>query len=135
VRQRPAALSELTYCWSYCILSTLLGLRFKDRPAGRGWKERVEFFQAEFHDVRTRTALSADTARLVSKGDAEVLLVDSHCHALPHWFEPVEVLLHQMDANGVEKATLVQVRGQLDNRIDGARDRPAVLDVETRLAA
>jgi L-fuconolactonase len=28
----------------------------------------------------------------------------------------VEVLLHQMDANGVEKATLVQVRGQFDNR-------------------
>jgi L-fuconolactonase len=44
------------------------------------------------------------------------IVVDSHCHALPHWFEPVEVLLHQMDANGVEKATLVQVRGQFDNR-------------------
>jgi L-fuconolactonase len=27
----------------------------------------------------------------------------------------VEVLLHQMDANGVEKGTLVQVRGQFDN--------------------
>jgi L-fuconolactonase len=45
-----------------------------------------------------------------------VLIVDSHCHALPHWFEPVEVLLHQMNANAVEKATLVQVRGQFDNR-------------------
>jgi L-fuconolactonase len=44
------------------------------------------------------------------------VIVDSHCHALPHWFEPVEVLLHQMDANGVDKATLVQVRGQFDNR-------------------
>jgi L-fuconolactonase len=43
-------------------------------------------------------------------------MVDTHCHALPHWFEPVEVLLHQMNANGVEKATLVQVRGQFDNR-------------------
>jgi L-fuconolactonase len=43
------------------------------------------------------------------------VIVDSHCHALPHWFEPVEALLHQMDANGVDKATLVQVRGQLDN--------------------
>src|SRR5215813_1419714 len=43
-------------------------------------------------------------------------IVDTHCHALPHWFEPVEVLLHQMNANGVEKATLVQVRGQFDNR-------------------
>jgi L-fuconolactonase len=45
-----------------------------------------------------------------------VIVVDSHCHALPHWFEPVEVLLHQMDANGVEKATLVQVGGEFDNR-------------------
>jgi L-fuconolactonase len=47
---------------------------------------------------------------------SRAIVVDSHCHALPHWFEPVEVLLHQMDANGVEKATLVQVRGQFDNR-------------------
>ena len=45
-----------------------------------------------------------------------MLIVDTHCHALPHWFEPVEVLLHQMHANGVEKALLVQVRGQFDNR-------------------
>lgn len=55
------------------------------------------------------------------------MVVDSHCHALPHWFEPVEVLLHQMNANGVEKATLVQVRGQFDNRyiIECARHLPA----------
>src|ERR1700752_966244 len=45
-----------------------------------------------------------------------MLIVDTHCHALPHWFEPVEVLLHQMHANGGEKATLGQVRGQFDNR-------------------
>jgi L-fuconolactonase len=45
-----------------------------------------------------------------------MLIVDTHCHALPHWFEPVELLLQQMHANGVEKATLVQVRGQFDNR-------------------
>jgi L-fuconolactonase len=58
-----------------------------------------------------------------------VIVVDSHCHALPHWFEPVEVLLHQMNANGVEKATLVQVRGQFDNRyvIDCVRRFPARL--------
>jgi hypothetical protein len=48
--------------------------------------------------------------------EATMLIVDTHCHALPHWFEPVEVLLHQMHANGVEKALLVQVRGQFDNR-------------------
>jgi len=59
-----------------------------------------------------------------------MLIVDTHCHALPHWFEPVEVLLHQMHANGVEKALLVQVRGQFDNRgIHLARDtmRPQLL--------
>ena len=56
-----------------------------------------------------------------------MIIVDSHCHALPHWFEPVEVLLHQMDANGVEKAILVQVRGQFDNRyiIECVRRFPA----------
>ena len=58
-----------------------------------------------------------------------MIVVDSHCHALPHWFEPVEVLLHQMTANGVEKATLVQVRGQFDNRylIECVRRFPAQL--------
>jgi L-fuconolactonase len=45
-----------------------------------------------------------------------MIIVDTHCHALPHWFEPVELLLQQMHANDVEKATLVQVRGQYDNR-------------------
>jgi L-fuconolactonase len=45
-----------------------------------------------------------------------MIVVDAHCHALPHWFEPVEVLLHQMDANGVQKATLAQVVGEFDNR-------------------
>jgi L-fuconolactonase len=45
-----------------------------------------------------------------------MIIVDTHCHALPHWFEPVEVLLHQMNANGVDKAALIQVRGQFDNR-------------------
>src|SRR5262249_11392609 len=45
-----------------------------------------------------------------------MIIVDTHCHALPHWFEPVEMLLHQMNANGVNKATLIQVRGQFDNR-------------------
>lgn len=39
----------------------------------------------------------------------------------------MEVLLYQMDANGVEKATLVQVRGQFDNRyvIECVRRFPA----------
>jgi len=45
-----------------------------------------------------------------------MVIVDTHCHALPHWFEPVEVLLHQMYTHGVEKAALIQVMGQFDNR-------------------
>ena len=24
-----------------------------------------------------------------------MLILDTHCHALPHWFEPMETLLHQ----------------------------------------
>jgi L-fuconolactonase len=42
-------------------------------------------------------------------------IVDSHCHVALGWYEPVEVLLHQMDANGVERANLIQMRGQFDN--------------------
>lgn len=42
-------------------------------------------------------------------------IVDSHCHAALGWYEPVEVLLHQMDRHGVEQAALIQIRGQSDN--------------------
>ena len=42
-------------------------------------------------------------------------IVDTHCHAGETWFEPIEVLLHQMDANDVDKAVLVQHRGAFDN--------------------
>ncbi len=44
-----------------------------------------------------------------------MLIVDTHCHVSPVWYEPVEALLHQMDRNGVERAILVQIRGQADN--------------------
>ena len=43
------------------------------------------------------------------------MIIDSHCHASPTWYEPVETLLFQMDRAGVEKATLVQMLGQFDN--------------------
>ena len=43
------------------------------------------------------------------------MIVDSHCHAALGWYEPIEVLLRQMDANGVERAILIQIRGQFDN--------------------
>lgn len=43
-------------------------------------------------------------------------IVDSHVHTSPIWYEPIESLLHQMDANGVAQAILVQHGGQFDNR-------------------
>ena len=42
-------------------------------------------------------------------------VVDSHCHASPLWYEPVETLLYQMDTNGVDAAVLIQMQGQFDN--------------------
>ncbi len=45
-----------------------------------------------------------------------MLIVDSHCHVSPCWYEPVETLLFQMDRNGVERAVLIQMNGQADNR-------------------
>ena len=35
-------------------------------------------------------------------------IVDSHCHAARGWYEPIEVLLSQLDRNGVELAALIQ---------------------------
>jgi L-fuconolactonase len=43
------------------------------------------------------------------------MIVDSHAHASTHWFEPIEVLLFQMDRNGVERVVLVQLRSEFDN--------------------
>ena len=45
-----------------------------------------------------------------------MLTIDTHCHASPFWFEPIEVLLFQMNRNAVDKAALIQHRGQYDNR-------------------
>jgi L-fuconolactonase len=44
-----------------------------------------------------------------------VRIVDSHCHAALGWYEPVEVLLAQMDRSGVEQAALIQINGETDN--------------------
>ena len=44
-----------------------------------------------------------------------MVIVDSHCHASPVWYEPVESLLHQMERNGVEHAILIQMQGQANN--------------------
>ena len=42
-------------------------------------------------------------------------IVDTHCHACLSWYEPVEMLVAQMDAAGVGHACLVQIKGQYDN--------------------
>ena len=46
--------------------------------------------------------------------------IDCHCHVSPVWFEPVETLLFQMDRLEVERAVLVQLLGQADNRYQQA---------------
>ncbi len=44
-----------------------------------------------------------------------MIIVDSHCHVSPVWYEPVESLLFQMERHGVEHAVLIQMQGQFDN--------------------
>ena len=44
-----------------------------------------------------------------------VVVVDTHCHASPYWYAPVESLLDEMIRAGVDKATLVQIGGIYDN--------------------
>lgn len=44
-----------------------------------------------------------------------MIIVDSHVHVSPVWFEPVESLLFQMDQNGVNHAVLLQIYGQFNN--------------------
>ena len=62
---------------------------------------------------------------------APMIIVDTHCHAGRNWFEPVELLIHQMDTNGVDKAVLVQHRGTYDNSylLECARRFPGRLAV------
>lgn len=43
------------------------------------------------------------------------MIVDTHTHAGTSWFEPVESLIHQMDANSVQRSVLVQHAGMYDN--------------------
>lgn len=43
------------------------------------------------------------------------MIVDSHCHVSPVWYEPVELLLRQMELNNVDHAVLIQMNGQFDN--------------------
>ena len=42
-------------------------------------------------------------------------IVDTHCHSGLGWYEPIELLLYQMNLNDVDKAVLIQTRGTYDN--------------------
>ena len=42
-------------------------------------------------------------------------IVDTHCHVSLVYYEPVEVLLFQMDRAGVDHAVLIQMREEYDN--------------------
>ena len=44
-----------------------------------------------------------------------MIMVDTHCHAGLNWFDPVELLLYQMNTHGVDKAVLTQHNGSYDN--------------------
>ncbi|MBI4331362.1 MAG: amidohydrolase [Chloroflexi bacterium] len=44
------------------------------------------------------------------------MLIDTHAHVSPYWYEPAETLLFQMDRNGVDRALLVQMINSYDNR-------------------
>ena len=55
-----------------------------------------------------------------------MIIVDTHCHAGRNWFEPIELLTIQMDSNGVDRAALIQHRGNFDATylMDCARAAP-----------
>ena len=36
------------------------------------------------------------------------MIIDTHCHAGINWFEPLEMLLAQMELNNVQRAALIQ---------------------------
>ena len=43
------------------------------------------------------------------------MLVDSHCHVSPIWYEPIETLLFQMERHEIAQAILIQMLGQFAN--------------------
>ncbi len=49
-----------------------------------------------------------------------MLVVDTHAHVSPYWYEPVETLLFQMQRNNVAKTVLIQIMGNYDNEYEMA---------------
>ncbi|HEY3108278.1 MAG TPA: amidohydrolase family protein [Chloroflexota bacterium] len=48
-------------------------------------------------------------------GGSGVVVVDSHAHATPVWYEPIETLVNEMDRNGVAYADLCQINTYFDD--------------------
>ena len=64
-----------------------------------------------------------------------MLIVDSHVHIALHIYEPVEILLAQMEHNQVEKTVLVQSSTTVDNTyvIESMRRFPGRFSVVCRV--
>jgi L-fuconolactonase len=68
-----------------------------------------------------------------------MIIVDTHCHAGNNWFEPVELLLFQMNRNDVDKAVLIQHGGTFDanylfeceNRFPGKFKTVVIVDTKS----
>ena len=62
-------------------------------------------------------------------------IIDSYTHAGHNWLEPIDLLLYQMQANGVDKAVLVQHRGVYDNTylLECAEQHPGTFAVVVRV--
>jgi L-fuconolactonase len=69
-----------------------------------------------------------------------MLMIDTHYHASPHWWEPVEVFVFHMDRCGIDRGVLVQSMGDFDPSyiLGAARRYPGRLSaiglVDTRTA-
>ncbi len=53
--------------------------------------------------------------QLLKERNYKMVIVDSHCHVSPYWYEPVESLLFHMAQNDIEHAVLIQYMGQFNN--------------------
>ncbi|MBV9169764.1 MAG: amidohydrolase [Chloroflexi bacterium] len=55
--------------------------------------------------------------------DDGIVVVDSHAHATPVWYEPIETLLFEMDRNQVAHAALCQINTYYDDAYQEAQLR------------
>src|ERR1700674_2366830 len=69
---------------------------------------------------KDNAARRSGQAFIMADGRRLMVIVDSHCHVSDCWYEPVEVLVSQMDRNGVAHAVLIQMNGQANNAYQAA---------------